>query len=99
MSMNQDEFEKTEALQFLQSLKIYAYGDLELFHKLVNEAEAGENVGPTTHITKSIGDNPGYEMAGDQPLANSEILDAIKTNSTTTTYQTTVLPKGSMFYP
>jgi hypothetical protein len=94
--LNQHDFEKTEVYQFLESLKTYAYGDLELFHALAENAEQAENVSPQAHITHSL------QSSMKQPDSNDGIIPEFTnsgTSSSTTTLKSTAYSKGSMFAP
>lgn len=77
----------TEVYKYLLSLQTYAYGDLNLFHKLCKEAEdkeSQEKQGGQTEITSS----GAPEVTTTVPV----------TNSSSTTY-TTTLSEGSLYAP
>jgi hypothetical protein len=88
--LNQHDFEKTEVYQFLQSLKTYAYGDLELFHDLAKNAEQAENATPQAHITHSL---QSLQSLIDQPDSNEGTTPEF---GNTGTSSSTTTPKGAI---
>lgn len=98
--MNQIEFEKTEVFEYLKSLQMYAYGDLELFHRLANEAELLEgNSGGQSHITASSQPQNPADLANNDPSNISNSPYPTGTNSSSTTSITTRISQGSMYSP
>lgn len=83
--------EKENVLVFLESLKFYLYGDLNLFEKLCNDAEGIESL--QTKIQSRIGDT---ETPIDNNTCNKSNVESPITSSavvtTTTTTETTKSP-------
>jgi hypothetical protein len=98
--MNQLEFEKTEVFEYLQSLKIYAYGDLQLFHELSKNAELLENnSNPQLQITQSSAPTSGIHGEHDDSPGIPDTIYSTGNNSSTTQNHSTQIFRGSLYAP